>query len=212
MRKSTDISNLYRRLGENPAQYREIGQAEQANARLDRWPLLSAVRLDRAAAEPVVVTNDGTTGHEAAEPEATVAERVATAPAAVPADAAIVEPTLRDERPAAYLSTLFASKPTPPVEAEPAPAPAPVSVPAAIPAAVVVQPGPAQPAPAQPVFAQPHVAQPAPAQPAPFASAQPAAAPSATDQPAEPAGLGGVFARLARAPRPAGTRDAASPW
>ncbi len=54
MSRSTDITNLYQWTGGNPSQYQEVGHAEQAQASGERWPMLSAVRPNRAAVVPVM--------------------------------------------------------------------------------------------------------------------------------------------------------------
>lgn len=224
MSDATDISSLYRRFGGDPEQYQEVGQANQAQASRERWPLLSAIHPERAMLPPSV--GERADPPNAGSPWPPSTPVVASAVMPIPLAAAVrVEPWLAPPvtaqggtaaRPAAVdavaAAPVDAAVAAPGAEPAFAPVPAatvasaaqaatPVAV-ASVPAMAAVVPAP-PPAPAE--SAQQQAVAPAP-RVAPVAAqapgqTHPAPAAPAVPQPAESApargSLKNVFARLA---------------
>ncbi|WP_144637139.1 cellulose biosynthesis protein BcsP [Bordetella genomosp. 13] len=180
MSDSTDISSLYQRFGGDAEQYLEVGQANQAQASRERWPLLSAIRPELAMLPPSV--GERADSPNAGSPWPPSSPVVVPAAMPIPLAAAVrIEPWLAPsvkaeaelaagQMPVAAAPvdaapvSLAPSAPQPP-EVTAAPAyPEPVQAPAAL---QVFAPAPV----AVPAPVAPQMAEPAPAT-APFVAAQ----------------------------------------
>ncbi|MGO4325767.1 cellulose biosynthesis protein BcsP [Cupriavidus sp. 2TAF22] len=220
MSQSDDLSKLFQRFGGKTETYKEIVREDAATQARERWPLLSAVRVDRAAAVPPVQPA-GAQAQEGAPASAAPLWRspLPAAPAAEPARAQV---PASPPGPQSYA-------PAAPVTPAPAEAAAPVVPGAAMeprfrtPQGMAplwsadAPPVAATPAPAQPVEAAQashvaHAAHAGQASPAPFwaPAAQPVRPPQPAQaaQPAQPAPaadteLSRVFARLEGRQEPA---------
>ncbi|KDP89399.1 hypothetical protein CF70_002600, partial [Cupriavidus sp. SK-3] len=69
MSQSDDLSKLFQRFGGRTETYKEIVREDAAAQARERWPLLSAMRVDRAAVVPAVQPAMPP-GHEFARPAA----------------------------------------------------------------------------------------------------------------------------------------------
>lgn len=186
MSSASDISNLFRVVGGDPAQYQEVEQTEQVQGLRGRWtrsaaPVDIAQYLADANRVRVVEVADEE-ALAAAEPE------VAEVPvSAIAADATQVVASAAVTSEAAPVAAgqvqvpVGASAPAVP------PGPSPASQTAAEQPVAPAAPELAEPKPAQPETAQPQTAQPQPAAP-------------------QPAALSSVFARLLARDQP--TQDA----
>jgi len=185
MSQSDDLSKLFERFGGKAEAYQEIVRDDEAAQARERWPLLSSVRVDRAAAVPPVQpagapAQDGAAAapfwRAPAEPPVAAVEKVISKPP-VPAPAAAMEPRFRTP----------GGTPPPARAADAAPAvAAPLQPPAWEPA-----PPPAPPAPL--LSSIPSISS------VPFAPSAPAASPA----PAAGTELSRIFARLEGRPEPA---------
>jgi len=153
MSQSDDLSKLFQRFGGRTETYKEIVREDAAAQARERWPLLSAMRVDRAAVVPAVQPAMPP-GHEFARPAAEPAASPAplwraAAPASEPPPAAGPgRENVGHEAPSA-VNTVSGMEPrfrTPEGMAPLAPAARPHTPAAPAPAAVS---GPAIPAPQQ---------------------------------------------------------------
>ncbi|WP_420998169.1 cellulose biosynthesis protein BcsP [Cupriavidus sp. 30B13] len=94
MSQSDDLSKLFQRFGGQAQAYQEIVRDEAATQARERWPLLSSVRVDRAATVPPVQPAGAPAqdGAAAVPPWRGLATERAPAPAEAPATAAQVAP------------------------------------------------------------------------------------------------------------------------
>lgn len=160
MSQSDDLSKLFQRFGGRTETYKEIVREDAAAQARERWPLLSAMRVDRAAVVPAVQPAMPP-GHEFARPAAEPAASPAplwraAVPASEPRPAAgPVRENVGHEAPSAVNTAVSGMEPrfrTPEGMAPLAPAARPLTPAApaqAIPAAPAAVSGPAIPAPQQ---------------------------------------------------------------
>ncbi|WP_416051343.1 cellulose biosynthesis protein BcsP [Cupriavidus basilensis] len=199
MSQSDDLSKLFQRFGGKAESYKEIVREDAATQARERWPLLTSVRVDRAAVVPPV--------QPAAPPAHDVAGTVAepAAPlwrAALPAGELppAAEPARAAEAPAAQVAPPAASAMRPRFRTPEGMAPvASASMPRSTPEVAAAPPQPA--AVANPVAAP---------EPEPARIWSPAA-PAAAAEPARAADteLSKVFARLEGRQEPATTSERA---
>ncbi|WP_454727516.1 MULTISPECIES: cellulose biosynthesis protein BcsP [Cupriavidus] len=203
MSQSDDLSKLFQRFGGKAEAYQEIVRDDAAAQARERWPLLSSVRVDRAATVPPVQPAGappqaggpavspwrGLGGERTAlagEPPAAAGKVMQAAPEpAPPAPGAAMEPRFRTPG-GAPPARVAEAPPRAPAWEPLAPPPAPPAMPAAAPPAFSTAPPPSVSAAAPVSFAPP----------APFP-----AAPAAPD--AAGTELARVFARLEGRPEPA---------
>lgn len=196
MRDGNDITSLYREFGGDPRNYREIGREDRAHAARGRWPLLSRVRPGAAS----VPSAAG--GSPADRPAQAAAWPLAPGAAVTALPLSVFPPVRRGAavdggKVAALIRGARVQRPA--LDALEIPRPPLRDTAVALAAPIV--------APAVPVAAEP------PARSAPKVLIEPTLAPewpAAMAPEPEPAGvatpLQGVFARLARTPRPDATQ------
>ena len=148
MSQSDDLSKLFQRFGGRTETYKEIVREDAAAQARERWPLLSAMRVDRAAVVPAVQPAVPP-GHEFARPAASPAPLWrAAAPASEPPPATEpVRENVGHEAPSALNTAVSGMVPRfrmPEGMAPLAPAAGPLT-----PAAPAAASGPAIPAPQQ---------------------------------------------------------------
>ena len=215
MSQSDDLSKLFQRFGGKAESYKEIVREDAASQARERWPLLTSVRVDRAAVVPPVQPA-APHGHEVASPVAGQAGSPAplwraalpagdVPPAAQPAPAA--------EAPAARIAPAAPAAPAAPtVMSAPASAMRPrFRTPEGMaPVASAAMP-PLPAAPAAPAAVPNPAAAPTPQPASIWAPAAPAAAAAPSAEPARAADteLSKVFARLEGRQEPATTSERA---
>ncbi|EHP41714.1 hypothetical protein OR16_17966 [Cupriavidus basilensis OR16] len=207
MSQSDDLSKLFQRFGGKAESYKEIVREDAADQARERWPLLTSVRVDRAAVVPPV---------QPATPHAREVAGPATAQAASPAPLWRAAPPAGELPPAAEPARAAEAPAAQKIPATPAATGTPASAmmprfrtpEGMAPAASASMPHLTQEIPAAPPAAA------AVANPAVVPTPQPAsiwapAAPAAEPARAADTELSKVFARLEGRPEPASTSERA---
>lgn len=200
MSQSDDLSKLFQRFGGKVESYKEIVREDAATQARERWPLLTSVRVDRAAVVPPVQPAAPHAHDVAGTPEAPSAPPAPLWRAALPAGelppAAQAVPPAAPAAPGATASAMMPRFRTPEGMAPVASA----SMPRSTPEVAAAPPQP--PAVANPVVAP---------EPEPARIWSPAAPAAAAAEPARAADteLSKVFARLEGRQEPATTSERA---
>ncbi len=200
MSQSDDLSKLFQRFGGKTESYQEIVREDAATQARERWPLLSAVRVDRAATVPSV--QPAPHGFEAAAPQGVAPEPLwrgaqpVSQPPAEPVAIAMVPPSVAFAAPATAPAAPPASAMAPRFRTPEGMPPAPPAAPARAVASAV------SPASSLPVSGP--MSAPAPHQASIWAPATPSTELAGHAASTE---LSQVFARLEGRPEPVTTSE-----